>query len=314
MIALRARRSCLSVPGSSAKMMAKAASLAADEVFFDLEDSVAPSSKDEARHAIVSALDSNDYAGKTVAVRINAVASKWAAEDLEFVLRGAGAQLDCVLVPKVEHGHEVMFVDHMLRMIEASRGLDRRLGIEAQIESATGLANVFDIARSSERLEALVFGPPDMSASLGLPATTVGPPQPGYPGDHWHAVLVRILVAARASGLQAIDGPHLVIRDLDGLREMSVRSKALGYDGKWAVHPSHIDVLNEVFTPVQEDYDKAEALLARYRHATNEEKRGVLMFGDEMIDEASAKMAERVAARGRAAGLEVTQGPRHYES
>jgi citrate lyase subunit beta/citryl-CoA lyase len=292
----------LSVPGTSSKMMAKAASLPADEIFFDLEDSVSPTSKDEARQAIVSALRDNDYSGKTVAVRINAVATKWAAEDLAVVAGARGRALDCVLVPKVEHAHEVMFVAHMLRMIEENNDL-QRLGIEAQIESATGLANVFEIARASDRLEALVFGPADMSASLGIPTTTAGLPIPGYPGDHWHAVLVRILVAARAAGLQAIDGPHLVIRDHGGLKEMATRAGALGYDGKWAVHPGQLDIINEVFTPAQEDYEKAEAILRLYRRPTEQENRGVLMFGDEMIDEASAKMAARVAERGRAAGL-----------
>jgi citrate lyase subunit beta / citryl-CoA lyase len=299
---MRARRSCLAVPGSSPKMMAKAATLPADEIFFDLEDSIAPSAKDDARHEIVSGLRAHDYGDRTVGLRINAVATEWAADDLAVVVSGAGRALDCVLVPKVEHAHEVMFVDHMLRMMEARDGLPR-IGIEAQIESATGLANVSEIAGASDRLEALVFGPADMSASLGIPGTTAGLPVAGYPGDHWHSVLVEILVAARAHELQAVDGPHLVIRDLEGLREMAGRSRALGYDGKWAVHPGQIEIINEVFTPAQDDYEKAEAILDRYRQATQEEARGVIMFGEEMIDEATAKMAARVAERGRAAGL-----------
>jgi citrate lyase subunit beta/citryl-CoA lyase len=126
---------------------------------------------------------------------------------------------------------------------------------------------------------------------------------PDYPGDHWHFILSRILVAARAAGLQAIDGPYLVIKDLEGFREMAIRARALGYDGKWALHPGQIDVLNEVFTPGQDEYDKAEAILESYLHATEVEFRGAVMFGDEMIDEASRKMAEQLAARGRAAGL-----------
>jgi citrate lyase subunit beta/citryl-CoA lyase len=127
---------------------------------------------------------------------------------------------------------------------------------------------------------------------------------PGYPGDHWHFVLSRILVAARSAGLQAIDGPYLVIKDLDGFREVALRARALGYDGKWALHPGQIDVLNDVFTPSQEEYDKAEALLEAYRHATDVEQTGAVMFGTEMIDEASRKMAEQLAMRGRAAGLQ----------
>jgi citrate lyase subunit beta/citryl-CoA lyase len=284
-------------------MMAKAASLGADEVFLDLEDSVPPASKDEARHVVVAGLEAHDYGDRTVGVRINAVDTKWAADDLAVVIGRAGSRLDCVLVPKVQHAHEVHFVDHMLRMVEDNAQLDRRIGIEAQIESATGLENITAIAHASPRLEALVFGPADMSASLGLPATTPGLPMPGYPGDHWHAVLVRIAIAARAAGLQAVDGPHLAIRDLDGLREGATRAAALGYDGKWAVHPGQIEILNSVFTPPQDDFDRAEALLERYRRATTDEQRGALMFGTEMIDEASAKMAAAVVQRGRAAGL-----------
>jgi citrate lyase subunit beta / citryl-CoA lyase len=284
-------------------MMAKAATLPADEIFFDLEDSVAPGAKQDARATVVEGLRTNTYDGHSVALRINAVATQWAADDLRAVVGAAGDRLHCVIVPKVERPDEVMFVDHMLRMIEATTGLERRLGIEAQIESAAGLANAREIARASPRMEALVFGPADMSASLGLPAVAPGRSLPGYPGDHWHAVLVGVLVAARAAGLQVIDGPHLVIRDLDGLREMARRTMLLGYDGKWAVHPGQIEVLNEVYSPTQADYDRAEALLERYRRATSEEGRGVLMIDDEMVDEASARMAARVAERGRAAGM-----------
>jgi citrate lyase subunit beta/citryl-CoA lyase len=294
-------------------MMAKAAQLPADEVFFDLEDSVPPASKQAARRAVVEALEGNDYGGRTIGVRINAIDTKWAADDLAVVVGDAGSRLDCVLVPKVQHAHEVNFVEHMLRMVEANTELDRHIGIEAQIESATGLENISEIAGASGRLEALVFGPADMSASLGLPATTPGLPMPGYPGDHWHAVLVRILVVARAAGLQAIDGPHLAIKDLNGLRQGATRASALGYDGKWAVHPGQIETLNNVFTPSQEDFDRAEALLERYRRATEDEQRGAVMFGNEMIDEASAKMATAVVHRGRAAGLVARTTPEEME-
>jgi citrate lyase subunit beta/citryl-CoA lyase len=300
---VRARRSCLSVPGSSPKMLGKAPSLPADQVFMDLEDSVAPLAKGEARGYVIDALKNNDWGNKTVVVRINSINTQWAADDLKTVVEAAGSYLDCVMIPKVQHAHEVHFVDHMLRMIETNFGLESRVGIEAQIETATGLENINEIAHASDRLETLIFGPADMSASLGLPALTAGLPMPGYPGDHWHWVLERILVAARDAGLQAIDGPYLLIKDIDGFREMSMRARALGYDGKWALHPGQIDVLNEVFTPTQEEYDKAEALLEAYKHATEIEVRGAVMFGNEMIDEASRKMAVQFAERGRAAGL-----------
>jgi citrate lyase subunit beta/citryl-CoA lyase len=285
-------------------MLTKAPQLPADEVFMDLEDSVAPMAKEEARGYVIDALKNNDWGDKTVVVRINSIDTQWAADDLKTVVEGAGGYLDCIMIPKVQHAHEVMFVDHMLRMIEAGTGLEKKIGIEAQIETATGLRNVHDIAHSSERLETLVFGPADMSASLGLPTVTAGLPIPGYPGDHWHWVLETILVAARDAGLQAIDGPYLLIKDLEGFREMSMRARALGYDGKWALHPGQIDVLNEIFTPTQEEFDKAEAMLEAYRHATEVERRGAVMFGSEMIDEASRKMATRFTERGRAAGME----------
>jgi citrate lyase subunit beta/citryl-CoA lyase len=284
-------------------MLAKAPTLAADQVFLDLEDSVAPLAKEEARGNVVDALKNHDWGAKTVVVRINGIETQWAADDLKSIVEAAGSFLDCVMIPKVQHAHEVNFVDHMLRMIEANTGLEKPIGIEAQVETATGLKNIFEIARSSDRLETLIFGPADMSASLGLPTVTAGLPMLGYPGDHWHWVLETILVAARDAGLQAIDGPYLLIKDLDGFRDIALRARALGYDGKWALHPGQVDVLNEVFSPTQEEYDKAEAVLEAYRHATEVETRGAVMFGTEMIDEASRKMALQLAERGRAAGM-----------
>jgi citrate lyase subunit beta / citryl-CoA lyase len=300
---VRPRRSCLSVPGSSPKMLAKGPSLPADEVFMDLEDSVAPLAKEEARGNVVQALKEGDWTGKTVVVRVNAVDTKWCYRDVIEVVESAGQYLDCIMIPKVEYATDVTFVDDLLRMIEDTTGLDRNIGLEVQIETATGLTNIDEIAEASDRTETLIFGPADMSASLGLPALTAGLPMPNYPGDHWHYVLSRILIAARNAGLQAIDGPYLVIKDLDGFKEMALRARALGYDGKWALHPGQVDVLNEVFSPTQEEFEKAEAILDAYGHATDVELKGAVMFGDEMIDEASRKMAERLAARGRAAGL-----------
>jgi citrate lyase subunit beta/citryl-CoA lyase len=288
-------------------MLSKAPGLPSDQIFMDLEDSVAPLAKEEARGNVIDALKNNDWGEKTVVVRINSIDTMWAADDLKTVVEAAGQYLDCIMIPKVQHAHEVMFVDHMLRMIETNTGLDKRIGLEVQIETATGLTNIDEIAKASDRTECLILGPADMSASLGLPTVTAGLPMPGYPGDHWHYVLERILIAARDNGLQVIDGPYLLIKDLDGFREMSMRARALGYDGKWALHPGQIDVLNEVFTPTQEEYDKAEALLEAYKHATEVDRRGAVMFGNEMIDEASRKMAIQFAERGRAAGMNVSK-------
>jgi citrate lyase subunit beta/citryl-CoA lyase len=285
-------------------MLAKGPTLPADEVFLDLEDSVAPLAKDEARGNVIQALKDGDWTGKTVVVRVNGVDTQWCHRDVIDVVQNAGDHLDCLMVPKVEHGHQVHFVSTLLDQLEAASGPTKRIGLELQIETATGLTNIDAIATASDRAETLIFGPADMSASLGLPTVTAGLPMPGYPGDHWHSVLMRILIAARNAGLQAIDGPYLVIKDRDGFREMATRARALGYDGKWALHPGQIDVLNEVFAPTQEEFDKAEAILEAYREATDVQRTGAVMFGTEMIDEASRKMAEQLALRGRAAGMD----------
>jgi citrate lyase subunit beta/citryl-CoA lyase len=284
-------------------MLAKAPSLPADEVFMDLEDSVAPLAKEEARGSVIQALKEGDWTGKTVVVRVNGVPTKWCHRDVIEVVEKAGQFIDCLMIPKVERASDVQFVGTLLDQIEETIGLDRRIGLEVQIETATGVTNLDAISLASDRMETLIFGPADMSASLGLPALTAGLPMPNYPGDHWHYILSRILIAARTAGLQAIDGPYLVIKDLDGFREMALRARALGYDGKWALHPGQIDVLNEVFSPTQEEFDKAEAILEAYEHATDVDLTGAVMFGTEMIDEASRKMAEQVAARGRAGGM-----------
>lgn len=299
----RPRRTCLAVPGSSAKMLSKAAGLAVDEVFLDLEDAVAPSEKEQARKLVISALEETDYGDKTVVVRVNAVDTHFCYRDLTTVVEAAGQHIDCIMVPKVQDPGQVEFVDHMLRMIEQTIGLEHRIGMEVQIEDAEGLTNIDDIAIASDRLETLILGPGDMAAALGMPSTTLGERSAAYPGDIWHHVLSRILIAARANGLQAIDGPYARIKDTDGLREVAGMAKALGYDGKWVLHPAQVDVVNEVFSPTQEEYDHAEGLLEAYEKATGADARGAVMFGDVMIDEASRKMAEVIAGRGRAAGM-----------
>lgn len=303
-VKLRARRSCLSVPASSTKMLDKAPGLSADEIFMDLEDSVAPAEKESARKNVAAALKDGEWGEKTVVVRVNGVYTRWCYGDIAEIVEPAGADVDCIMIPKVQYASDVVFVDNLLRMIEETTGLEKRIGIEAQIENALGLTNIDEIASASDRLETLIFGPGDMAAAMGMPHSTVGQIVPEYPGDHWHWIVMKILVAARNQNLQAIDGPYAAIRDLDGFREVSMRSRALGYDGKWALHPGQVDVLNEVFTPTQEEYDRAEDILEAYQKATEEEKRGAVMFEDEMIDEASRKMAAVHAARGRAAGLE----------
>ena len=299
----RPRRSCLSVPGSSPKMLAKAPSLPADEVFLDLEDSVAPGEKEGARGNVVHALNTNEWGDKTVVVRINAIDTRWAYRDIIEVVEAAGENLDCIMIPKVQAPGEVEFVDHLLRMIEDTKGFDHQIGIEAQIENGPGLTLIDDIAHASDRLETLIFGPGDMAAAMGMPSLTVGEMIDDYPGDYWHWIHMRILVAARTAGLQAIDGPYAKIRDLDGYREVARRTKILGYDGKWVLHPGQIDVANEIYAPTQAEFEHASDILDAYRQATDVDMAGAVMFGDEMIDEASRKMAEVTSMRGRAAGM-----------
>jgi citrate lyase subunit beta/citryl-CoA lyase len=300
------RRSCLSVPGSSEKMLAKAPGLAQDQSFLDLEDSVAPLEKVAARDLVVKALNEQDWANKTIGVRVNAWDTEWTVKDVITVVEGAGERLDFIMLPKVQDHSEVKALDLLLSQLERGLGLTRRIGIEAQIENPKGLVDVDNIAAASDRLETIIFGPGDFAAATGMPSLTVGAVQPDYPGDHWHYVLMRILMAARAQGLQAIDGPYAQIRDIDGFREVSMRSRVLGYDGKWALNPAQVDVLNEVFSPSQEEFARAVAILDAYKQATEVDRQGAVMFGDEMIDEASRKMAEQVAEKGRRAGMSVS--------
>jgi citrate lyase subunit beta/citryl-CoA lyase len=306
----RLRRSCLAVPGSSTKMLAKAAGLSADEVFLDLEDSVAPSEKSDAsRENVVRALLENRWVASTLAIRVNAVSTPWCLRDLTFVLTRAGSRLDCVIIPKVEDRSQIHFVHHLLEQLEVDGKLDHHIGIEAQIETARGMVNVEQIAEASPRLESLIFGPGDYAASLGVPQLTVGKIEEEYPGDQWHYALSRIITTARAFGLQAVDGPFSAVRDLAGFRESARRSKLLGFDGKWAIHPDQITPCNETYTPDLAQYERAERILKAYRQATDVDRTGAVVFDGEMIDEASRKMAEALVFRGRAAGLQLGTAP-----
>ena len=310
--AYRSRRSCLAVPGSSPRFLAKAPGLPADEVFLDLEDAVAPAAKPQARAAVAAALRTGDWSGKVRAVRVNGATTAWAYRDVIDVVEQAGQQLDVIVLPKVTGPAEVIWLDLLLGQIEQAMGYPvGQTGIEAQIEDAAGLAAVDAIAASSPRLEALVFGPADFMASLGMRSLQIGAQPAGYAGgDAFHYPHLRILVAARAHGLQAIDGPYAAIGDAAGLRRAAVSVAALGYDGKWAVHPGQIDEVNAAFSPGQEEYDRAELILAAYEYYTTVQQRGAAMLDGEMIDEASRKLALVAAARGRAAGLTKT---RHFQ-
>jgi citrate lyase subunit beta/citryl-CoA lyase len=302
---LRSRRSTLAVPGSNPRFLEKAQGLPADEIFLDLEDAVAPSAKDEARKNVIAALNEGDWSGKIRAVRVNDLSTQWTYRDVIDVVEGAGAGLDCIILPKVQGAADVQWLDRLLSQLEQAGGLPAGgIGIEAQIEDARGLTAIDEIAAASPRLETLIFGPGDLMASLNMKSLVVGEQPPGYTeGDAYHYILMRILVAARAQDLQAIDGPYFNVRDVAAFTRVARRSAALGFDGKWVLHPSQVEAANEVYAPAQDDYDHAELILEAYEYYTTVERRGAAMLGDEMIDEASRKMALVIAAKGRAAGL-----------
>jgi citrate lyase subunit beta/citryl-CoA lyase len=303
------RRSCLAVPGSNPKMLDKAQGLPADQVFLDLEDAVAPLAKPDARKNIVAALSTGDWGDRARVVRVNDLTTQWTYRDVVEVVEGAGAQLDAIMLPKVQEAAHVQWLDLTLTQLEKALGLPvGGIGIEAQIENARGLVNVDAIAAASPRVETIIFGPADFMASINMKSLVVGALIPDYPGDPYHYILMRILMAARTHDLQAIDGPFLQIRDVDAFREVAKRSAALGFDGKWVLHPGQVDAANEVYSPAQADYDHAELILDAYGYYTSEAggKLGAVMLGDEMIDEASRKMALVIAAKGRAAGLART--------
>jgi citrate lyase subunit beta/citryl-CoA lyase len=286
-------------------MLAKAPTLDADMVFLDMEDSVSPLEKEAARPKVVDAIRSQDWGDRVMCVRINAWDTKWTVGDIVDVVGKAGERLDEIMLPKVQTAAEVVATDLVLTQVEENSGLPiGHIGIEAQIETARGLINVEEICAASPRLETIILGPVDMSASMEMPSLGGGIEIPGYPGDYFHYVFVKILMAGRANGLQVIDGPYVKVRDPDGFREFSRRAMELGYDGKWALHPDQITILNELFSPTQEQFDKALDILDAYEEATTTgDRKGAVMFGDEMVDEASRKVCLKLKMRGERAGL-----------
>src|SRR5947199_1347798 len=244
------RRSCLSVPGSSERFLAKGPSVPADMTFLDLEDAVAPLEKEAARAKVVDAIKNQDWGETVVCVRVNAWDTKWTAFDVIEVVGNAGERLDEIMLPKVQSAAEVVAMDLLLTQVEAKAGLPRgHIGIEAQIETARGIINVEEICAASPRLETIILGPVDMSASMEMPSLSGGLQIPEYPGDYFHYVFVKILMAGRANGLQVIDGPYVKVRDSEGSRAFCKRTQVLGYDGKWALHPDQVTILNAVFPP-----------------------------------------------------------------
>ncbi len=291
----RLQRSELAVPGSNPGMFEKAAASGADCVFLDLEDAVSAGDKDTARTGVIEALGDIDWSGlgKTISVRINGIDTHYMYRDVVDVVEQAGQHLDTIMIPKVGVPADVYMVDAMVTQIETAMGLTHRIGIEVLIETTLGMANVEAIATSSSRLEAMHFGVADYAASCRARTTSIGGLNPDYPGDQWQAALSRMLVACRAYGLRPIDGPYGDFNDPDGFMFGARRAAALGYEGKWAIHPSQVDLANEVFSPLEEEVERAGRILAALAEA-EAEGRGAAQLDGRMIDAASARMADNV--------------------
>ncbi len=295
----RLQRSTLAVPASNPAMIEKAAESSADVVFLDLEDAVAPPEKPQARRNAIEALNRIDWAarGKSVSVRINGLDTPYMYRDVVDVMEQAGDRVDMLLVPKLGVVSDLYMVEALVNQIEQACGLTNRVGIEALIETALGMANVEEIARygagQGSRLEALHFGVADYAASMRARTVNIGGLNPAYPGDQWHASLSRMIIACRAYGLRALDGPFGDFADPDGYIAAAERAAALGFEGKWAIHPSQIEMANQVFSPPEAEVTRARRIIEELRKAEAEGK-GAAALDGKMIDAASEKMAMNV--------------------
>jgi citrate lyase subunit beta/citryl-CoA lyase len=299
---MQLRRVQLASPGSNLRMLERGSESNADHVFLDLEDSVAPNQKVESRGIVVKALNDFDWSGKIACVRVNGLDTEWFYGDLIEVVEGAGKHLDTIMLPKANRAADVYMLDTMLAQIETHNGLEvGRIGIEAQIEMAEGMVNVNETAFASPRLQSLIFGPGDYSASVQARGLSIGASD-RYPGHVWHYAIHRIVVAARAANLQVTDGPFADYKNLDAYRHSCEMALALGCDGKWAIHPDQIDVAIDVFSPSMADVEKARRIVVEYTKAL-ESGQGAIAIDGDMVDAATLKMAEIVAAKAEAAGL-----------
>jgi citrate lyase subunit beta/citryl-CoA lyase len=291
----RLQRSELAVPGSNPTMIDKAANGPADYVFLDLEDAVAPPEKEQARKNIIQALNDIDWAakGKTVSVRINGLDTHYMYRDVVDVMEQAGDRLHTILVPKVGLPADLYMVEAMVNQIEQAKGYTTRVGLEALIETALGMANVEAIAQFGGRLEAMHFGVADYAASMRARTVNIGGLNPHYPGDQWHAAISRMVIACRAYGLRAIDGPFGDFSDPEGYKDGARRAAALGCEGKWAIHPSQVALANEVFSPPETEVTRARRIIEELRKAESE-GRGAAALDGKMIDAASERMARNV--------------------
>jgi malyl-CoA/(S)-citramalyl-CoA lyase len=321
----RLHRSELAVPGSNARMLAKAPGAGADVVMLDLEDAVAPADKEDARERIIGALHELDWSACSVTFRINGLDTHWCYRDVVDVVEQAGAQLDTVLIPKVSCAGDVHMIATLLDQIEAAKRLPHRIGISVLIETAAGMHHVDEIAAACpERMEAMVFGVADYAASLQSHTTSIGGSTAAYSvrtddgahhwGDQWHYPLARIAVACRAHGLRPIDGPYGDFGDPDGYRTAARRAAVLGYEGKWAIHPSQVPLANAVFTPDAAAAEKTRRIIGAMREAARE-GRGAVSLDGRLIDAASLRMAEgllrkleQIEARELAAPVAAVNG------
>jgi len=303
---MKTHRSILSVPGHVEKMHIKAAECAADVVMLDLEDSVPEEAKETARKQVLKTLQAIDWQKKTVSLRINGLDTPYAYRDLLEIVEAAGEKLHTIVVPKVNHPGDIHFVERMLDGIEQARRLSGTIGIEASIETAAGLAEVMAIAGTGRRLQTLVFGIADYSASVGARLVSISGHGENeadiYPGHRWHFALSRMVMAAKANGLLAIDAPYGNFKDIEGLQRSAVMAGALGCDGKWAIHPSQLEVINQVFSPSPEDIDRALTIL-RAARAARQQSRGAIAVDGRMVDQATVRLAERLYDQALHLGL-----------
>jgi len=294
---MRPRRSILSVPGHIEKMHHKAAASSADVLMLDLEDSVPVDVKESARRQVIDSLQSMEWQGKTISFRMNALDTPFGYRDLLEVAEAAGDLLDSVVVPKVNHPGDIHFVSRMLDGIEMVRTTTRPMSIEASIETAAGMERVADIARSSHRLCSLIFGIADYQASIGARLVSISGhgenEEDIYPGHRWNFAMSRMVMAAKAGDLLAIDAPYGNFRDPEGLRRATAMSCALGFDGKWAIHPAQIDIINDMFSPSEEDIERAGRIIEAAREAEKKGQGAVAVDG-RMVDQATVRLARQV--------------------
>jgi citrate lyase subunit beta / citryl-CoA lyase len=304
----RARRSELATPASNEKMCAKAAASQADLVFLDLEDACAPVAKVGARAIAIDALTHHQWGPTVRAVRVNGIDTPWCHGDVTEVVTGARETLDVIIVPKARTARDVWWFDVLLTQLETELKMSKRIALEVLIEEAEGLANASSIARASNRLEAIIFGAGDLSASMRARVDANFDPLGDYPGDFWHYARVQVLTAARGAGIDAIDAPYPAYQDLDGYRRSATQASLLGFDGKWAIHPDQVAVANEVFSPTPEEIADAREAMEIYRRS---EAEGVGAIGRDgrLVDAAHMRLAANVLHKASLAGDPPTEAP-----